>query len=81
MTKAELGNLEGEFTWLFGQKVFIETPKGNFIWSAPNYGGSGEIREYEGGFVEYVEESGARRGRIKGKHVISDYCGDFVYPQ
>ena len=51
MTKAELGNLEGEFTWLFGQKVFIETSKGNFIWSAPNYGGSGEIREYKGGFV------------------------------
>ena len=80
MTKEELGNLVGEFTWLFGQEFFIETSKGNFLWSDPEYGGSGEIREYNGELGKYLKEVGVPYGRDKGKHVISAYCGDFVYP-
>lgn len=79
MTREELGNLVGEFTWLFGQEFFIETPKGNFIWSDPDYQGSGQIREYKGGLGRYLKETGVPYGRDKGKHIISEYCGMFSF--
>lgn len=45
MTRDEVANLIGSFTWDFGNKFFIETEKGNFEWSDPDYGGDNTIRD------------------------------------
>lgn len=43
----DVAELRGEFTWDFGQLFFIETDKGNFIWSDPDYGGNNTLTPYE----------------------------------
>ena len=73
----EVAELCGEFTWDFGQHFFIETEKGNFIWSDPDYGGDNTLTPFEGGIKNFFTDDGY--GRDKGTHIISDYCGNFIY--
>jgi len=42
MTRESFLNLVGEFTWDFGNKFYIETKIGNFVWSTfdPDYNGN-----------------------------------------
>jgi hypothetical protein len=80
MTKEEVGNLVGSFTWLWSQQFFIETERGNFIWSDPDYGGDNTVRSVASDFKTYLFETGIEYGRDKGHHKISNYIGeDFDY--
>lgn len=77
LTKEQIGDLVGDFTWDFGNKFFIETNKGNFVWSDPDYhGGTNIITPFNGSIKEFFKDS---YGRDKGTHVIKDYCRDFIY--
>ena len=80
ITKEELINLEGSFTWDFGQNFLIETAKGNFIWSDPDYQGSNKMIPFNGDYGNWCKHTGVPYGRDKGLHVIKSYCGeDFIY--
>ena len=46
ITKGDLLNLIGDFTWLWNDIFFIETEQGNFVWSDPEYNGDNTIRLY-----------------------------------
>lgn len=76
MTKEDLGNLVGHFTWSFGQEFFIETEQGNFVWSDPDYNGT--IRTFKGNYHTWVKQINIPYGRNKGHHIIKQYCGDFI---
>ncbi len=82
MTKEELLNTRGHFTWSFGNEFFIEIYidgiKKNYVWSDPEYGGDNNIRKYEGTYEDWCDHLGIRFGRDKGFHVIKNYCGDDV---
>jgi hypothetical protein len=73
ITKEQLLNEMAEFTWDFGQKFFVETKHGNFVWSDPDYNGDNTMMEYPGTAWDFFRPM---YGRSKGKHIISDYCGD-----
>ncbi len=75
MTREHLLGLYGEFTWDFGQKFFIQTSEGNFVWSDPDYGGDNTIRPYNGTLQHFFGEG---FGRGKGVHTIASYCGEGV---
>ncbi len=78
MLKADdVANLVGNFTWDFGQYFFIETKKGNFIWSDPDYNGDNKLTPYEGSYKDWMKPP--LFGRSKGKHRIGDYCKNFIY--
>lgn len=64
---------EGDFTWNFAQEFWIETAKGNFIWSNPDYMGNNTIRKATMSYQEWIGEGGF--GRSKGRHIIGHYCG------
>jgi hypothetical protein len=67
------------FTWFWGDKFFLETEHGNYIWSNPDYpGGDNTIRSYGANYKYYCKETGVLFARDKGKHRIRDYCGDQV---
>ena len=66
------------FTWLFGKEFFLETSKGNFIWSDPDYNGDNTITPYSGSLQSYLKECGMKYGRGKGRHMIKSYCGEKV---
>lgn len=68
----------GEFTWMFGMLFFVETAKGNFLWSDPDYNGDNSFRSFDGSYADYVKLCG-HHGRDKGFHVISAYCGDKIW--
>lgn len=76
ITKEQLMGTIGTFTWMWGMEFFIETNIGNFIWKDPEYQGDNTIRRYTGSYKDYLKESHIDFGRDKGKHMISDYCGD-----
>lgn len=76
MTKEILADMMGDFTWDFGQKFFIETSVGNFVWSDPDYNGDGFIERYNGTIQSWF---GGSYGRDKGTHRIGSYCGNFTY--
>lgn len=63
---------EGDFIWDFGFRWLIETAKGNFIWSDPEYQGDNTIRPCK------ENEAEEWSGRFEGHHCIQDYCGDAV---
>jgi hypothetical protein len=73
ITKEQLLNEMAEFTWDFGQKFFVETKHGNFVWSDPDYNGDNTMMEYSGTAQDFFSPM---YGRSKGKHLISRYCGD-----
>ena len=76
MTRNEILNLNGDFTWDFGNQFFIETPRGNFVWSDPDYDGNNILRAVKCSYKEWIGPG--RYGRDKGKHRIEGYCGDKV---
>ncbi len=75
--KLELTDI-ADWTYGFGQVFFLETAKGNFEWSDPDYGGDNTIRPFEGTYAEWCEKEGIPYGRGKGKRTIGDYCGSDV---
>lgn len=80
MNKEQLGNTLGEFVWCWNKTFFIETCYGNFVWSDPDYpGGDGTITRFDGSYEEFIKQQNIPYGRDKGKHIIKEYCGDFVY--
>ena len=68
----------GDFCWDYGQHFFIETKKGNFIWSDPGYSGDNTIIPYHGTLGDYCKEHHLPYLRDKGHHSIKGYCGDKV---
>ena len=77
MNKETLLTLNGDFTWNFGQHFLIETEKGLFVWSDPDYSGDNTIRPFKGTMEDFF---GGQHGRDKGRHFISDYVGEnFTY--
>ena len=64
-----------EFTWDFGQNFLLETNRGLFVWSDPDYSGDNTIRR-----INHIEEifPGGTFGRSKGTHFIGEYCGSEV---
>lgn len=69
---------EAEFTWMFGHEFFLETSKGNFVWSDPEYSGDNTIRSFSGTYKDFQKQLGVGLGRYKGKHIIREYCGSDV---
>ncbi len=68
----------GDFTWDFGQKFFVETEYGNFVWSDPDYNGDNSFTKYEGTYEDWMPAVSGRFGRSKGKHIIRQYCGNDI---
>lgn len=73
VSKENLAEQLGNFTWDFGQCFFIETMFGNFVWSDPDYYGDNTIKPFDGTIQDYFGKS---FGRCKGSHIISSYCGE-----
>lgn len=73
MTYEDIKSLVGDFTWDFGNKFFIETSEGNFVWSDPDYYGDNTIVKFNGSYKEFFGES---YGRSKGNHTIASFCGE-----
>lgn len=77
MNKQNVLELEGNFTWFWNDKFFIETTEGCFVWSDPSYYGSNELMEYTGSFADYLNEIGESNDvRDMGGFNIKTYCGD-----
>lgn len=75
----DLIDIIASFTWSFEDEFFLETHRGNYVWSDPEYpGGNNEIRPFDGNYDKWCEQSGIPYGRCKGTHVIRDYCGPNV---
>lgn len=68
----------GSFTWSFHDKFFIETSKGNFVWSDPEYQGDNTIKSFDGSLESWCRAEGIPYGRDKGTHTIRGYCGEEV---
>lgn len=68
----------GDFCWDFGQCFFIETNKGNFVWSDPVYAGNNTIRPYDGDIGDFCRKNHIPFLRDKGCHTIRSYCGEDV---
>ncbi len=78
MTKDEIGNLVGHFTWSFGCQFFIETDETNFTWNDPDYRGDGKLSIFNGSYSDWCTKIGIPYGRDKGRHLIKEYCKDFT---
>lgn len=74
LSKEEVGKLYGRFTWTWGKEFFIETSEGNFIYSDPDYGGDNTLRSVDASYKEWSEPYSF--GRDKGRHYITDFCGE-----
>ena len=75
MTPQEFLDQVGEFTWLFSDEFFIETPVCNAVWSAPNYNGDNTITYTSKSYTEYHD---GVDGRYKGEHILREYIGEEV---
>lgn len=73
MTKEEVLEVVGEFTWNFGTDFFVETPVGRFVWSSPEYGGTDTLCRYRCTYDEWIAPD---FGRAKGMHTLYAFCGD-----
>jgi hypothetical protein len=70
----------GQFTWNYGNRFFIETAEGNFVWSDPDYpGGNNTILPFQGDYEKWCRVENIPYGRDKGYHKIGDYCGKYVW--
>lgn len=77
--KKSLLNLEGHFSWNFGNKFFIETEMGNFVWSDPDYfGGDNSIKFFDGNLDDFCKQEHIGYTRDKGIHTIKKYCGSKI---
>ncbi len=77
-TKEQLLDEIGKFTWDFGQRFFVETRFGNFVWSDPDYNGDNTFKKYQGDYKQWIKTTGSPFGRSKGSHLIRNYCGDQI---
>ena len=75
ITKEELLELVGAFSWNYGNTFFIETEKGNFIWKDPDYSGDNTISSFDGDYAAFCKKVNVPYCRDKGQHFIKDYCG------
>lgn len=78
MSKEEILELIGDFTWSFGNQFFIETPNGNFVWSDPDYGGNNILKSFNSNYEDWCKSLNIPYGRDKGRHKIRDYCGENI---
>lgn len=74
LTLATIANV----TWLWGDRFFLETNVGNYIWSDPDYRGTNEIRRVHMTLKWYLHWIGGKCGRDKGTHTIIGLCGPDV---
>jgi hypothetical protein len=65
-----------DFVWLWSERWFLETVKGVYIWSDPDYNGDNTIRKYKGTLNDFLQAEGIDFGKGKGKRIIRKYCGD-----
>lgn len=75
MDKVEILSQTAEFTWMFGNEWFVESPIGNFIWSDPDYNGDNTFTKTR---LSYMEFANGRLGRDKGFHNIENFCGSDI---
>lgn len=79
ISREDILNLTGEFTWFWGKYFFVETNIGNFIWSDPDYGdGDNTFTKTDMTYKQFCDAYNYPYGRDKGTHVIKDYCGDMI---
>lgn len=78
INREQLLDSVGHFSWDFGQKFFVETPHGNFVWSDPDYKGDNSFTKFDGLYKDWIKQIGISYGRDKGKHIIRSYCGDQI---
>jgi len=76
VTKEQLLELIGDFTWDFGSHFFIETDEGNFSWHDPDYGGDNTIERVDMCLRDWLGD--VPYGRAKGRHRIGGYCGEDI---
>lgn len=77
MTREEIKDLFGDFTFDYKNEYFISTAKGNFIWSDPRQGGSGELRKYNGKRSDWENSKTKVFGPIN--HFLDYFCEGFRY--
>ena len=78
VTRSELLNFMGSFTWFWCEVFFIETKEGNFIWSDPGYNGDNTIKPFNGSIFDFQKQYGYDYGRDKGEHQIYKKCGEDI---
>lgn len=78
MSKQDILNLTGEFTWGFGSSFFIETENGNFEWEDPEYGGNNTLKKVDYDYNQWIKLLNIPFGREKGTHIIKDYCKNVI---
>lgn len=67
------------FSWGWNHQFFLETAKGNYIWSDPDYsGGNNTIIKFDGTHNDWLRQIGVNFSRDKGRHTIRGYCGEEV---
>jgi len=72
VAKEDLLLAYGDFTHGFNHLWLIETEYGVFVWSDPGYGGNNTMKPFNGRIKDFFNPY----GRMKGRHLISRYCGD-----
>lgn len=79
MNKQEFLNMHGEFSWGYSSDWFIETPKGNFIWSDSDYPlGNNHIKKFNGTLSDFLALKGIPYVRDKGITVIKNRVPETV---
>lgn len=73
MAHEEFKSLDGHFFWSFGEFWFIETEKGNFVWSDCQYNGDGSVSKYNGSLQDWCNENHFDFVRDKGIHNIGEF--------
>ena len=68
----------GIFTFIYEEDFFVETDKGNYIWSNPYYGGNNEITSFNGDIKDWLNSKENVNSINKGRHKILSYCGKDV---
>jgi hypothetical protein len=67
-----------EFSWAWNNEFFLQTNKGNFIWSDPDYNGDNTIKRFNGNLRDFIKSRNIPYVRSKGNHFIDAYCGSEV---
>lgn len=62
------------FHWGFGPEWVLETKKGIWIWSDPEYDGDNTIKYWPGTYCEFLKHRSIGYCRSKGRHIVSKIC-------
>lgn len=76
ITKEQLLQEVGDFTWFWCSVFFIQTKIGNFHWANPSYEGDNTMTLFNGDIGDFCKFQNVDYGRDKGFHDITNYCGD-----